>query len=647
MKDIILLIALINVTPFAQSTTINDITDTRLKNQLLETSQLYMTSKAEEFNGGAIATVGGNAICDFIYGPSTIQNLVDSGIYSEIRLATNTTYHESLSLSGVTIAIRGGFSSCTNANNNVQDVDLLTEINGIPANNAPVILMVNDNNPNNFLLENLEIKNGNGTGFTPGGGLLIVADVNVTLRRLNINNNNSSAGGGIYIIGSNPDVIAIDTIIRSNDANYAGGIYCSGQNSSLTMYGASAVSQNAANGNINVTEKGRGGGLYLTDGCSFLSYAQRTSGTFSIGGIVANQATNGAGIYADDGAIATLYGHEYCFDNLGGEICYGSNDVPFSFGLNVAEEDGGGAYITGIDTQLNIYAGFIYSNRAEHGLVSQNTHENFGGTLLYRGGGAIYAGDGATFSTGRLSRECWNPEKCNYFFGNTAKYSAGGAILNSSANIEIFSSLFENNRAKYGTVLLTQFSDSNTQIESSIFNHNGNNGLDGFLDRHVFFVNGNTELDIVYSTIADNNAEESVFAVYSNIISGTRILSSIIDDASTGPIIDTDASNTSFFDCVIVHEDTSLGTANAVSIDDPKFKDRVNRDYHLKAISSQILTPSPAIDYCGKRAEVNHKDFDFENHGFDDLTVINNLGFYDIGADESFENDVIFSDGFE
>ena len=89
-------------------------------------------------------------------------------------------------------------------------------------------------------------------------------------------------------------------------------------------------------------------------------------------------------------------------------------------------------------------------------------------------------------------------------------------------------------------------SDSNTQIESSIFNHNGNNGLDGFLDRHVFFVNGNTELDIVYSTIADNNAEESVFAVYSNIISGTRILSSIIDDASTGPIIDTDASNTSF-----------------------------------------------------------------------------------------------------
>jgi len=651
MKKLILIV-LIYMATLVHSTTIEDISDIRLKNQLQETSQMYinqmvLSSNADNSRGGITASVGGNSVCDFVYGPNILQTIIDSGFYSEIRLATNTIYNESLSINDVDITIRGGFSSCTNANNNIQNDSLFTEINGIPADNAPVIFIVGNTNSNIVTLENLELKNGNGNGFTPGGGLLVSADVNVSLNRVNINNNVSSAGGGIYILGSNSDIIATDTIIKNNDANYAGGVFCSGQNASLTMYGSSGVSLNTANGNTDVARKGRGGGLYLTDGCSFLSYAQKTNGIISIGGIIANQAINGGGIYAEDGSIATLFGHEICFDILGNEFCFGSNEEPFGFGSNVAQEEGGGAFITGNNTQLNIYAGYVHLNRAEHGLISQNINEDRGGTLIYLGGGAINASDGATLTTGRLSKDCWDTDKCNYFFGNTAKYSSGGAILNNGANVEISSSLFEENRADFGTVLLTQFSDSNTKIESSIFNHNGNNGTDGFLDRSVFFANSNSKIDIIYSTIADNNATNSVITIISNIVSGVRVLSSIIDDVNTGPIIDSDNSNTSFFDCVIVHENTSLGTSISVSIDNPKFKDRSNRNYHLKATSTQILSPSPAIDYCGKRANVDHKDFDFENHGFDDATIGNNLGLYDIGADETYENDIIFINGYE
>ncbi len=72
---------------------------------------------------------------------------------------------------------------------------------------------------------------------------------------------------------------------------------------------------------------------------------------------------------------------------------------------------------------------------------------------------------------------------------------------------------------------------------------------------------------------------------------------------------------------------------------DPKFVDRGNANYHLKLIS-------PAIDFCNEApTPVDYPDMDFEAYGFDYPTVSNDLGPYDIGADEVYNT--IFADSFE
>jgi hypothetical protein len=91
----------------------------------------------------------------------------------------------------------------------------------------------------------------------------------------------------------------------------------------------------------------------------------------------------------------------------------------------------------------------------------------------------------------------------------------------------------------------------------------------------------------------------------------------------------------------MVHEDDSLDfiTLN-VEVNDPLFINRAGNDFHIN------LGNSPAIDFAAANNSVLY-DIDFEPRGLDNQDVDDLFGPYDIGADETNNDDIIFKDGFE
>ena len=97
--------------------------------------------------------------------------------------------------------------------------------------------------------------------------------------------------------------------------------------------------------------------------------------------------------------------------------------------------------------------------------------------------------------------------------------------------------------------------------------------------------------------------------------------------------------------CLLVHETDSFIGNSSVEVANPMFVDAANGDYHIDA------SLSPAVDYCNElNVMAQFKDIDSDVRGYDDPTVVNNPvtnGAFDIGADETYDNDIIFADGFD
>src|SRR5690606_2448539 len=94
-------------------------------------------------------------------------------------------------------------------------------------------------------------------------------------------------------------------------------------------------------------------------------------------------------------------------------------------------------------------------------------------------------------------------------------------------------------------------------------------------------------------------------------------------------------------DCLIVNKLGDINDPRSIEAD-PEFVDRGNNDYHINAALS------PAVDYCDDLlAEHTTQDTDQEDRGWDDYLATNNFGPFDVCADETYANDVIFEDDFE
>ncbi|MCF6300732.1 MAG: hypothetical protein L3J52_06400 [Proteobacteria bacterium] len=610
----------------------------KVQQQLLDSIELRRSLNERQKAGvgtlGAFVTVGVQNSCDYFVGTTPIQDAIDAG-ETEIRIANDMTHIENLTINDKGIVLKGGYVDCAAAASDIQTGS--TAIRGVTAAGFPVISILGDTERHTIVLDSLALSLGSGTGFFPGGGISTIgADAQISIVNSIITGNTSAFGGGIAILAGDTDINLIDTLIVLNTAGYAGGIYCGGSDASILLLGSSGVSGNTADGSVGAADvAGKGGGLFITDQCGFTSFSGTAGGLFDFRGIAANTATDqGGGIFAKDGATVSLWGAQVCVFLF----CFGDDTNPANLNGNQAESDGGvghtsvrggaGAFITGADTSLTIY----------HGKVTDNTL----GDITIDGGG-IYVDAGATFTTGRLGKACWSQDNCNYY-ANNASGSAigyGGAFFNRGSTMNITNTVIENNRADFGTVLFTTGAEAITTIKGSLIHHNGNGGADGFSDNRVFRVTGGAKLDIHHSTIADNNASIAVFDI--NLDATSIIYSSIVHDASSGNVHDSNLGFVSH-DCTIFHEDASIpgGLGPTSVVADPEFVDRGNNDFHIDAALS------PAVDFCDDdMTDVDYRDMDYEEFGFDDPTVANGLGGFDVGADETYGNDIIFKNGFE
>jgi len=567
----------------------------------------------------SFATVGNGVECTH----TNIQAAIDSGA-DEVRIVHDHTYQENLTIvADYDLMITGSYNNCINANNDVRDVSgvqpIIEGVSGsVVTIVAPPARASRGEELPRITLRFLEIRNGTGTF---GGGVLMLPNVvaDISILYSNIHNNTSILGGGISILGEGEIGIVVSRI-HDNSAVYGGGIFCS---SSLALIrGLSAsITSNLAFEDSNM-EGGQGGGIFASNGCvvSLSSHLNRS-------GVSLNQAEGqGGGIYAKSGAKIYFRPVFYCSGQcIKGAMKLTGNESDSDHSGN---ENGGGAFITGANTLLSIYDGYISDNKS-------------GGH-----GGAISIENGAKLST-RKSKHCWNNDHCVYFSNNKAgeqSFGAGGAIFNSSSIAEIGHAVFEGNRADFGTVLYGSGLNSLTTFNGSIINNNGegggNSGANGYSDNYVLRVVSDAVLHVHNSTIADNNVTLSVLGISISTTANSTIFTSIINDADSGNVFSSSSSGY-FTDCNLAHEIGSFISPETSSAGAPSFVDRVNRDYH-------ILPTSLAVDGCDN---INHAsdilDIDLQPRGYDDPNHANTLGAFDIGADETYTSDIIFKHGFE
>ena len=572
---------------------------------------------SKQSSAGSIITVGGDPNgCDF----NNIQDAIDSIPFAGsglVHIANNKTYNENLVIGDINISLIGGYSDCTAAGTPlIQPSNTKISVDGSNAS-IPVLRIGGSLLRSSINLKNISLKNGSSTNSLLGAGLTAFdADTEIMLENLDISNN---SGSGLAILGSgngttNTDMVMLNTVLSSNNVSLAGGgIYCVGDEASIVMGADSGLTFNQV-----TSSNGKGGGAFISNGCSFSMYSAA---------MVSNQAKDGGGgLFAGNGARINLIGRQVC----DGNTCLGDDIRPIRFNANQGDSDssdqgnGGAILITGESTFANMSQFWIDNNTAFHG-------------------GAISVQDGAQLYLQRFAKTCWNShidDKCNLFESNLASSSngRGGAIYNDDGVLLLNQTHLENNRADFGTAVYANQSAA-TVIDGSILNHNGNDGIN-YQDQYVINASGGADFLIIHSTIADNHATNSVLGISSS--SQMTVKNSIIHDSSTGKILNTNNPGISEFDCVMVHD---IGTIDGFSIfvDNPRFKDRFDRNYHINA------STSPAVDLCSSSSGAD--DIDTDLRGWDDPSVVNQDNdidaIYDAGADETYANDIIFNNDFE
>ena len=592
--------------------------------QGLEIVHAYKISKSNR-SSGSFVTVGDDVSCDFKVGQNKIQNAIDSGA-SEIRLASNTQYQESIVISNtnVDLTIRGGFLDCTEANNNNQSNAIAdrTEITRASGQVGPLFQITGLPGGNLTVFENIILNGGDGQGTISGGGLsLDDTEPNVHLQNVWITQNtNIPTGGGLSVFNSNSTVIVSNTDIFQNQAKvFGGGIFC--KNFDGTDRVATIILTQTSGLYSNHVQQD-GGGAYINKGCFFASFAG-SKDDMNESGIHDNSAVDsGGGIYLTNRAYALISGLVSC----GSIECFGNTQDPASIYSNQSNTDdtgsnnGGGIFASGLGTQVNMEAVSIHSNIANSA-----------------SGGGMAIIDEARITVLRSGKACWDLVRCNFIRNN--KSFLGGAVYNNNGFFGASHTYFEDNRAHFGMVLASRF-NAETVVINSVINHNGNNGIGGYNDNYVTTVANDAEMKIAYSTFADNDSLTGVFAVVPGTTASIEIHTSIIHE-DIRDVLGNGSNNGTFNSyCIMAHETSSFSGGDN-SVDDPEFVDRANRDYHLNGNNS------PAIDYCYSLNGDNGYDIDFQDRGWDDPLLSNFLGTIDLGADEERSNDFIFDNSFE
>ena len=589
---------------------------------------IFLIALTSWSNALALITVGPvGSTCDITTGTTKIQDAINSGD-STIHIVNDGTYTENIIIDNKSISLVGGFASCADAVSGMRNATDMSVIVGSVGSMRPVIIISGTASLNSVELTGLDISAGeSGLGLGGGGIGMLSANVLLTIRNLNIHDNNSNTGGGINMIvgNSNANLFIFDTIISQNQGNQGGGLYCnkigSALNPLINIQGLSGISENSVTGD--------GGGVFLGNGCDLTFFSGDSDITSNLGINRNTAAGKGGGIYAENGSKATLNGHEVC-DLLG---CTGNDNQPITVASNTAQGNGGGIFLTGFGTQMDMNMVLLADN-------TSNFH-----------GGGIAIENNALINVTRPKKECWNESHCNFLTGNKSGEitGLGGLIYNTGAIANINQTEIAFNRADIGTVLYSLGGGSSTTFIGCIIRDNGGIHIGSFPydDKYIFRVVNLARVDIYHSTIADNLADVAVFGIASNAGVVSEIHNSIVSDASTGTLIEPFIGSQSLVDFqkCILHEKDSLELPplpNRVDlqVNDPLFVNRVANNFHIDPINS------PAIDFAASDHSFL-KDMDYEDRGTDFPAINDFFGPYDVGADEAQRPDAMFSDGFE
>lgn len=256
---------------------------------------------------------------------------------------------------------------------------------------------------------------GNGGGIYVNSGLMELTDVFVTSNTANAN------GGGFYVIGTSENTIT-GSIIDSNDGGTnGGGGFVSG---TVTLNTGTSLIKNKAQ---------NGGGIYVRNGTFTMNPGVTVGGS----AVDANMST-GTGNNNGGGGIYVT-GNTSKVDVKGGEISY-----------NTAERNGGGLYVASSGTEGTNLSGNVLVSKNQ---AATSANGNGGGAFVSSGllnligagvivseneaknGGGIYMNNGTVDVT-----------SCS-FLGNIANNGNGGGVYLGNGSLTLSGAIVSSNQA--------------------------------------------------------------------------------------------------------------------------------------------------------------------------------------------------------
>ena len=445
-----------------------------------------------------------------------------------------------------------------------------------------------------------------------GAGLYIHLKALVTLEDTVVSGNVATrSGGGIYIRAEDGAVLTLDqgSAVMSNSAPNAaygngGGIYCS------TLVPSSVIG--LLDGFIYDNEAANdGGGLYLW-GCGLTSYSGG-----ALRGIVGNRAGRGGGVFANSGALLRFYGgsqHPATLDSNSSTAAYPDPGWPY----------GSGARIEGAGTRLELHDSWVPATRA------------------------------ATRHRGHRRRQRADRPHVR------RRLSRSGALLahrRQLCGLQIFNTsltlreTFSRRTAPWPGGLLERREpagrDRGRRLRPE--HPHGTRAPAGHHRR-----SGPTR--IAYSTFVDNLTDATGWTQYVlglEPAGGSRDLTFVgnLVAETAGVLVDTydDSGDVGQLQRALRLPDRARGGVVAsrlhrhpgpARVRVPTSSTAPGHDYHLSAGSAPI-------DICDTLHFAPGLDIDHQTRGYEDATLPNWYGPYDLGADERVPASLLFADGFE
>ncbi|MDA8017758.1 MAG: hypothetical protein MPN21_09945 [Thermoanaerobaculia bacterium] len=452
------------------------------------------------------------------------------------------------------------------------------------------------------------------------GGRLITATNSslVTLEDTLVVGGRANDGGNVHLSGGASLVALAGTQIFSGEATFnGGGVYCTG--TGVVGLGA----QTKLHGN----DAGFNGGGVYADGCSVnvLAGGPAPAGINHYG-IVENRAEfNGGGIYARGGSSVFLGGNSL---------------TPATLRRNDAVGFGGGMYLLGSGTSADVFNSEIVSNRG-----------------LSDGGGVMVTSQ-ATLVMDRTTATCDRGVRCSLMEGNSCGGAGapgpveGGALLvTNGGQATVRQTYLTGNSAEdAGNVAVVSGTDSFLLVENSVLYDNHAAGV------HVLARDGGHARLAFVSAWGSSAPSSGMAFAHADVNGRVDIYSSVVIEGQGMPMGGGPGSDPIFLpagsggfqqaDCALFHENASSHSGVAVETDPSAVWDLPSSgDPHLRETA-------PAVDFCDTVVYVpTDDDIDGDARGFDVTSVPDQLGPYDLGADERVsappEPEEIFSDDFE